>query len=366
MTSGTFRIGCINMHLSRLDKRRDFYAFICNTVQIDICVVSETRFQEGQGGGKMEEVIDQEIFQWFGRERKQQRLKSGEGGVGILFRKSVGKVEVAKISNLFDILWVRIETCGEILFLAAVYMSPLNTSRETDAAEFLLELENDVLNFRELGKVVVMGDLNSRVGNLPSSFFINEQQYNFRRVSEDVKISKQVAKQGQRILESMNSNKMVIMNGVDGGGEKTCINRNSKGSSMIDYIIMSYDLILYNPEIEGEEEVGRDYKHKNIQNREIEIDLQNLDEQIPNRLIYKRGSIKVWNEFVSVISDHYLVTCDLLVPEKKHKVEENKETKSEIKSKLNTEMEERENGHCVGQVSTESGGRSAGMEARDR
>ena len=49
-------------------------------------------------------------------------------------------------------------------------MSPLNTSRETDAAEFVLELENDILNFRELGKVMVMGDLNSRVGNLPSSF----------------------------------------------------------------------------------------------------------------------------------------------------------------------------------------------------
>ncbi len=39
------------------------------------------------------------------------------------------------------------------------------------------------------------------------------------------------------------------MNGVDGGGEFTCVNKN-KGESVIDYIIMSYDLVVKNPEVE--------------------------------------------------------------------------------------------------------------------
>src|SRR5690349_11332524 len=108
----------MNVHLSRLDKRRDFYAFLCNTVQIDICVVSETKLREGEGKEKMVEVIDGEVFEWFGRERKQQRSKSGEGGVGLLVRKNVGKAEVAKVSNLFDILWLRLVVREETLFLA--------------------------------------------------------------------------------------------------------------------------------------------------------------------------------------------------------------------------------------------------------
>ena len=53
-----------------------------------------------------------------------------------MFRKSVGEAEVTKVSNLFDILWVRIGIGGENVFLAAVYMSPVNTTRDADAAEF--------------------------------------------------------------------------------------------------------------------------------------------------------------------------------------------------------------------------------------
>src|SRR5690242_18253401 len=114
------RIGCINIHLSRLDRRRDFCAFICNTVQIDICIVTEIRFKEGQGGDKMAEVLDEKVFSWFGRDRKNQRALGGEGGVGILFRKNVGQTQVEKVSSLFDILWIRINLGGEIVFLAAV------------------------------------------------------------------------------------------------------------------------------------------------------------------------------------------------------------------------------------------------------
>ncbi len=104
------------------------------------------------------------------RERKNQRGKGGEGGVGFLFRKNIGQVQVEKVSILFDILWIRIELGGERVFMAVAYMSPVTTTRNTDAAEFLMELENDILSFREQGKVVVMGDLNSRIGSLASNF----------------------------------------------------------------------------------------------------------------------------------------------------------------------------------------------------
>ena len=283
-----------------------------------------------------------------------------------MFRKSIGQVQVEKVSILFDILWIRIELGGERVFMAVAYMSPVTTTRDTDAAEFLMELENDILSFREQGKVVVMGDLNSRVGSLASNFFLNEENYEFPRISEDVKISKQARQQGKRVLESMNLNKMVIMNGVDGGGEFTCLNKN-KGESVIDYIIMSYDLILKNPEVEREEEVERDYKHKQTKNNII--NLQDNDEQILSNIIYKRQSIKVWTEHANVMSDHRLVTCDLIIPEKKVEKREKKKVVSEIKNNINnTQMEKRKGEHrlSLGKLSERNKGRTSKLGAESR
>ena len=82
------------------------------------------------------------------------------------------------------------------------------------------------------------------------------------------------------------------------------------------------------------------------------------DEQaIPNKLVYKRQSVKVWKDFASVMSDHYLVTCELSVLEQKHRVEERRESKiqRDVKRKLNIP-----NGSGVGKIPT-AGGRNARM-----
>ena len=91
-------VGCMNMHLSRLDKRRDFCAFICNTVQIDICAVTETKFKKGQGEEKMKEVIDEEIYMWLNKERAKQRSRGGEGG-GRFFSPKKRRTSTDRKSN---------------------------------------------------------------------------------------------------------------------------------------------------------------------------------------------------------------------------------------------------------------------------
>ncbi len=212
-------------------------------------------------------------------------------------------------------------------------MSPVNTTRDTDSAEFLLELSNDILEFREKGKVIVMGDLNSRVGDLPSGFFVNGQHYEFSRKSADVNISKSARRQGRRLAESMNANKMIILNGVDGGGDYTCVHKN-KGVSMIDFIILSYDLILYNPEIDLEEEEGRDHKHK-IRHQKQPLNLLDPKEPKPNKIVYRRQSIKVWTEYASAFSDHRLVTC---IPERKHETEGEEKTDKKSQNKIVSKM----------------------------
>jgi hypothetical protein len=38
----------------------------------------------------MEEVLEGGVFKWYGRDRRKQNNVSGEGGVGLLIRKSLG------------------------------------------------------------------------------------------------------------------------------------------------------------------------------------------------------------------------------------------------------------------------------------
>lgn len=155
-------------------KRQVFYAWVDQVVRLDICVVTETRFREGVGDSLMAEVIDEEEFSWFGRDRRKQRSLTGDGGVGILVRKSLGEVKVAKVSQNWDSIWIQIKTPHELVFVGAVYMSPAGSPR-VDSEEYIQELEADIAVFREKGIVMVMGDLNSRIGSKPSKIFAGGQ-----------------------------------------------------------------------------------------------------------------------------------------------------------------------------------------------
>ena len=102
---------------------------VCNLAQVDICAVSETKLKPENGEDCMREVIDQSKFVWLSRERKKQKSDGGEGGVGILVRKSLGRVSRAKTSETFDILWVQVELGREVFFIAAVYLPPQSIPR---------------------------------------------------------------------------------------------------------------------------------------------------------------------------------------------------------------------------------------------
>ena len=306
----------MNIHLSRIEKRRIFYDYITNEVEIDICVVSETKFREGQGGRRMREVIDPKIFTWFGRDRRHQRSRGGEGGVGILFRNRFGKAVVAKVSRGYDIIWIKVGLGVETVYVGAAYMSPGSSPRETDKVAFLHELEADVVRFSSLGKVVVMGDFNSRIGDLPSAIFKNGNQIVFPRTTQDKKATKGALQQGRQLLASMNANKMLILNGLEGEGKNTFVSRN-RGESMIDFIIMSYSMIdaeaLFDEDMEGEEKLISGEKQ------------QQLGSDFSGEVAYIRNSLKVWDEYTGAISDHRMVTCNIYVP----KVENEKERKNE-------------------------------------
>lgn len=116
-------MGNINIQLGRIEKRRALAHLLIDRALVDICVVTETRFLEGRGEELMEEVFAKN-YKWLGRDRKKQKAKGGEGGVGILMRKGAGEAKLVKVSEKYDILWVEIKCEAEIFLIAGVYLSP--------------------------------------------------------------------------------------------------------------------------------------------------------------------------------------------------------------------------------------------------
>ena len=152
----------------------------------------------------MREVIDQSKFVWLSRERKKQKSDGGEGGVGILVRKSLGRVSRAKTSETFDILWVQVELGREVFFIAAVYLPPVNSSRKVEREVFLRELEKDIYEFSLKGRVMVLGDLNHRIGNTPSVVYHRGHEVVLERKSKDL-VKKHFKKLGNKLLEVLNA-----------------------------------------------------------------------------------------------------------------------------------------------------------------
>lgn len=173
-----------------------------------------------------------------------------------MVRKSLGRVSRAKTSETFDILWVQVELGREVFFIAAVYLPPVNSSRKVEREVFLRELEKDIYEFSLKGRVMVLGDLNHRIGNTPSVVYHRGHEVVLERKSKDL-VKKHLKKLGNKLLEVLNANKMIVLNGLEDEGENTFFS-SKKGESMIDFIIINYEMYCN----EAEDEDIDEYTHK--------------------------------------------------------------------------------------------------------
>ena len=92
----------------------------------------------------MGESLQNSEYEWYGLDRKKQTTKQGDGGVRLLIRKRVGKIEVAKSHLENDILRIKISFDSSCLFLCIVYISPYGT---VDTTQQLIELEKIFVRF---------------------------------------------------------------------------------------------------------------------------------------------------------------------------------------------------------------------------
>ena len=130
-------IGCVNVHLRKEEMRNVLYGIVQDQ-NLDICAVSETWLAVDTSEKLMGKVFGSD-FVWFDRERKHQ--KGTFGGVGLLCRKSAGVFSLIKVSNQYEILWVKLCRNNDLYFFCSVYIPPTKSRRE-DAKEVLIETVN--------------------------------------------------------------------------------------------------------------------------------------------------------------------------------------------------------------------------------
>ena len=112
--------------------------------------------------------IDIDAYKRFGKPRTSQRSQRGEGGVGFLVRESmVSEVEFITAVAYEESVWMKVR--GErgrlALYIGCVYM-PTDSTSVAVLDTCYERLKEDVLSFREKGKVVLLGDFNARVGKV--------------------------------------------------------------------------------------------------------------------------------------------------------------------------------------------------------
>ena len=199
----------------------------CNS--IDIVAVQESWEKE-------DSKIDVDGYKWFGKPRTSQRSQRGEGGVGFLVREClVSEVEFITMVAYEESVWMKVR--GErgrlALYIGCVYM-PTDSTNVAVLDTCYERLKEDVLSFREKGKVVLLGDFNARVGKAADDDDV------IGKFGEDT-----CNASGNKLISLLREVELVACNGrqLVSEPEWTRVRPSLDQKSVIDYILMDEQLM---------------------------------------------------------------------------------------------------------------------------
>ena len=222
--------------LYRAEKMYAWKQYLCRR-EIDICCVTETHLNEERE--KMFRMVFEDRFIVHSKRRRNMKVRDkGSGGIAIMVRREVGEVEMITEKRMDGLMWTKIVCVGRKLFIATVYIVPEGTVRAGQNISIREELERDIGKYKERGMVMVLGDMNGRIGNLMS--VINEE-----RIYQRDNIDRKENNNGKELVRLMNRTGMVIMSGIRRTSKYTCIKEGKYGlgKSVVDHVCMDEGII---------------------------------------------------------------------------------------------------------------------------
>ena len=185
---------------------------------------------------KEDTKIAVEGYKWFGKPRGNQNSQRGEGGVGFLVREClVDEVEFITDVHYEESVWMKVRggRGSSAFYIGCVYM-PTDCTSSASIEGCYEKLKEDVLSFKEKGRVVLLGDFNARVGKSV------EMDDVIGMFGEDT-----CNASGNRLISFLNEVELVVCNGrsLVVEPEWTRVRPTLKQMSIIDYVITDAQLM---------------------------------------------------------------------------------------------------------------------------
>jgi hypothetical protein len=179
------------------------------------------------------------------------------GGWAVLIRKPLRKLGIKIIEQSLDYVWLKLckgpFQLPHDIYICVAYIPPCDSSYLAGLSVDVIEqLQDKITKYSALGRVILMGDLNARTGLDPDFItndsdrtvpvdlhYITDKQIPTRNNCDSV-----INARGRDILDLCTSARLRIVNGRKLGdtlGYHTCHKWN--GSSVVDYVIVSEDLL---------------------------------------------------------------------------------------------------------------------------
>ena len=152
-------------------------------------------------------------------------------------------------------IWVKLDSnffgLNEDIFVSGVYLPPSNSNYYKDQdIDIIDKLGSDIIKYSSQGQIIIIGDLNSRLGNLQEEFsFINDDPDaqntidNIESLPVREFMDPSTNQSGKKLMDLLNESSLISLNGRklgDTSGKLTCHQYN--GSSTVDLNIVSWDL----------------------------------------------------------------------------------------------------------------------------
>ena len=223
------RIGTWNFSGLCSDRKQKEVGELLMKLNLDVVAGQESWEKEGK-------VINVDGYTWFGKPRIDQKSQRGAGGVGFLIREClVNEVEFITNVRYEESVWMKVrgDRGREALYIGCIYM-PTDSKSVSVIDSAYEKLKEDMLNFKQKGKVVLLGDFNARVGK---SVDVDDVIGMFGEETCNAS--------GNRLIAFLNEVELVICNGrqLVAEPEWTRVRPSLEQRSVIDYIITDIQLM---------------------------------------------------------------------------------------------------------------------------
>lgn len=272
-TTEKVNVGCWNIHGLTDYKQKNLLLLMCQ-LGLEVLAITETHLVQQEQHVQWDQAREVHAgFSWYGRPAKWisgSERGRGSGGVGLLIRRDwcsyVTTLPACEHDcSLFIRLWL--PNSPKPLYIGVAYVVPVGTARYDRVAAQLEELGERVSQYQQLGAVILMGDFNVHIGCHPSTVSSRCRQENSNQgmplfdsgfdASELTSMSRKsidtigvferwdgtqrAGHPGVLFVERMDTNGMVILNGLEAIGDGQIAEATLGNQSVIDFIMVDSD-----------------------------------------------------------------------------------------------------------------------------